>query len=294
MSKSFTNSMFESIKESLSNQKNTSGGGYRDLLKTKVGNSYVVRLIPNTKNPGRTFHHYYFHGWKSYATGQYQDAICPTTWGDRCPICEQTMKLWNEGSDEAKKLARDIKRNEKWLVNVYVVDDSDNADNNDTIKIFRYGKQIDEIITEAIEGDDAEEFGPRIFDLTKEGCNLRIKVEKNEGGYPSYTKSKFLSKSEIEGLDAEKIKNIQDELFELDKIFEVKTREQLEEMLNDHFHCKPSSKKSTPPVELPEEDEDEDDEPIIENDDDSEVSEETNDENLTNDEKLQSLIADLD
>ena len=36
---------------------------------------------------------------------------------------------------------------------------SSNPDNNGKVKILRYGKQLQKIITEAIEGEDAEEFG---------------------------------------------------------------------------------------------------------------------------------------
>ena len=246
----FTKSMFDSIKESIENQK-SSYGSFKDILKTEVGNSYIVRLIPNTTHPDRTFYHYFQHGWNSFATGQYQGALCPTTWGERCPICEERIKLYRENTPEAKKRAGELKRKENWLVNIFVVKDPKKPENDNTVKILRYGKQINKIINEAVSGEDADEFGAAIFDLTKDGCNFRIKVEKNEGDYPTYISSKFLGKSEIPGLTQEKIEEISGKLFELDKAFDTKTYTQLEEMLNDHFHCKSTKTKSeTNPTEF--------------------------------------------
>ena len=239
MNKNFTQSMFESIKNSLENQK--ASGNFKDILKTDTGNTYVVRLVPYIKDPKRTIYHYYSHGWNSRITGQFISAICPTTWGERCPICEHRIKLYREGSESAKKDAQELKRNEKWLVNVYVVKNPKNTADEGTIKILRYGKQLDKIIHEAVEGEDAEEFGAKIFDLTKEGCSLRIKVEKNEGGYPSYVSSKFLSSSEIDGLTEAKINEIYNKVFDLDGMDEHKSYETLQETFNDHFTGKKTS-----------------------------------------------------
>jgi len=244
----FTKSMFESIKETLENQK--SGGGFKNILKTEVGNSYIVRLIPNIKNPGDTFYHYYHHGWNSVATTQYVNAICPTTWGDRCPICEERLKLYRIGTDEAKDKASLLKRKESWLVNVYVVKDPKVATNNNQIRILRYGKQIDKIIQDAISGEDASAFGASIFDLSENGCNFRVKVEKNEGDYPTYVSSKFLPKEPIEGMTPQKAEQICSNIYVLDKLFETQDYEELKELLADHYEVK-APKAEAPKAEAP-------------------------------------------
>lgn len=243
----FTKSMFESIKETLENQK--SGGGFKNILKTEVGNSYIVRLIPNIKNPGDTFYHYYHHGWNSVATTQYVNAICPTTWGDRCPICEERLKLYRLGTDEAKAKASLLKRKESWLVNVYVVKDPKVATNNGQVRILRYGKQVDKIIQDAISGEDADTLGASIFDLSENGCNFRVKVEKNEGDYPTYVSSKFLPREAIEGMTPQKAEQICSSIYVLDKLFETQDYEELKEMLVDHYEVKAEAKVSTPKVE---------------------------------------------
>jgi hypothetical protein len=87
------------------------------------------------------------------------------------------------------------------MVNVYVIKDPTKPENQGQVKVLRYGKQLAKIIDAAISGDDAEEYGERVFDLSANGCNLRIKVEENEGGYATYVASRFQSPSAIEGLD---------------------------------------------------------------------------------------------
>jgi len=95
------------------------------------------------------------------------------------------------------------------------------------------GKQLNKIVTDAISGDDSEEFGAKVFDLSEKGCNLRIKVEQNEGGYPTYVSSKFMSPSVLEGTtDLEAVYN---SFKSMDSIFEHKTTEEINKLLKVHF-----------------------------------------------------------
>lgn len=228
----FTTSMFDKIKESINANKNA--GSFRNILKTEPGNTYVVRFIPNVDAPERTFFHYYQHGFNSQATGQFTACTCPNTFDERCPICETRFKLYQSKNEADKQLAKLLTRKENWLANVYVVNDPTNSENNGQIKIFRFGRQVYKIISEAIDGEDADEFGPSIFDLSENGNNFRIKVEKNEGGYPTYVSSKFLSKSAIDNLTPDKIKEVYDGIFELDKLNDVKSNDELKEILAVH------------------------------------------------------------
>ena len=148
-----TNSMFASIKDSLA-KPSQSSSSTSNILRLKTGNTYTIRLLPYTAEPSKTFFHYYNHGWNSFATGQYVQTLSPQTFGERDPIAEERFKVLRTGSEEEKEKMQAIRRLEKWLVNVYVIDDPANPDNNGKVKILRYGKQLQKIITEAIEGED--------------------------------------------------------------------------------------------------------------------------------------------
>ena len=184
-----TKSMFASIKDALT--KEGSANKTADILRTKPGNSYEVRLLPNIDDPSKTFHHYYSHGWTSFSTGQYVTAVSPTTWGDRDPIAEYRLKVYRNGTQEEKAKSEAIYRRENWLVNAYVISDPDDPENNDTVKILRFGKQLHKIIMDCLQDTDEASVGARAFDLSGDGCNFRVKVDK-QGDFPSYVTSKFL------------------------------------------------------------------------------------------------------
>jgi len=232
----FNSSMFQSIKDALVSDTQKSNTSYNEIMSCRPGNTYTVRLLPYGPDPAKTFFHYYNHGWTSFATGQYVQALSPQTFGERDPIAEERYKVLRTGNQEEKEKMQAVKRLEKWLVNVYVIDDPTNPDNNGKVKMLRYGKQLHKIVTEAIEGEDAEEFGPRIFDLGSDGASLKIKVE-DQGGYPTYVSSRFTTVGSVD-LTEDEQKDIYDNVFKLDEVFTLKSNDDLKAMLNEHYYCK--------------------------------------------------------
>ena len=245
--KPYNSSMFESIKGALDKAKTkSSSSSYKNILQLEAPATYVVRLLPNIKNPEESIFHYYYHGWNSITTGQYASVVSPSTWGERCPVSELYFKLMREGSESEKARAKaNLNRREYWLVNAYIVNDPKKPENNGTIKVLRYGRQLDKIIQAAINGDDAEEFGSRIFDLSPEGCNLRIKAEmvSDKPGapkYPTYTASKFLSPTAIDGLSDEKAQELYNGVFDLSTFVERKSADEIKDFINKNFFDKPA------------------------------------------------------
>ncbi len=226
--------LFESIKTEMT--KDGGNSNRSQFLRTEVGNTYTVRLLPNVKDPSKTFFHYYTHGWTSFATGQYINQISPQTWGERDPIGETRYRITKTGTLEEKEKAKSILRRENWLVNVYVINDPVNPDNNGTIKLLRFGRQLHKVVMEAMQGDDADELGPRIFDLSKNGVDFRIKVEK-QGDFPTYVSSKFGMPKAVEGVDTKKAKELYEAMTDLEAVFTVKSYDELKELLNEHFFC---------------------------------------------------------
>ena len=143
----YTNNLFESIKEALNKKTTSDNAGYRDFMKLEIGNSYVVRLVPNLENPDRTLFHYFQHIWKSVITNQLVSVLCPNTYGEGCPIDEYRSKVYNTKNESEIERIKPIKRNENWLCNVYVVKDPTNPDNQGQIKVLRFGKQLFKIIS---------------------------------------------------------------------------------------------------------------------------------------------------
>lgn len=248
----FNLSMFESIKQALNSEEKQKSNGLNDILQLKPGNTYTVRILPNVENPKDTFFHHFVHGWISFETGKYVSALSPITFGERDPIAEERYKILRMGTEEEKEKAKAIRRTEQWFVNIYVVDDPVNPDNNGKVKVLRYGKQLHTIINNAIAGDDAEEFGAKIFDLGKDGVNFKIKVEK-QGDYPLYTSSRFTSVGRDLGIGKEKQEETYKSIIDLKAIYRLKSEDELKQMLDEHFHCKKVERESD--VKLPEADE---------------------------------------
>lgn len=244
----FTSSMFETLKESLTKKGENSSGLYKHIMKLEPGNTYVVRLIPNLKDAKKTFFHHVQHGWTSFATGQYVSALSPATWGEIDPIGQTRYKLLYKSNNDADKVkGAEIKRSERWLANILVIDDPINKNNNGKVMILKIGKQLHKIIMDAMSGEESEDFGDRIFDLSEKGCNLKIKVEK-QGDFPNYSSSRFTSPKEIEGLDEKAQEKMYESGFDLENVFQKKSQEELQKLLEEHFFCNvsvtpPSSKK---------------------------------------------------
>ena len=291
----FTKSMFDSIKDALT--KEGTSNKTADILRTTPGNSYEVRLLPNIEDPSKSFYHYYSHGWTSFSTGQYVTAVSPTTWGDRDPIAEHRLKVYRTGTPEEKKKSEAIFRREQWLVNVYVINDPSDPENNDTVKILRYGKQLHKIIMEAVQGEDADQFGDRIFDLSERGSTFRIRCDK-QGDFPTYVSSKFLIPGAVDGVDDARIKEVYDSCHKLDETFRVKPYDDLKQMLNEHYHCIDEEAETVPEASKPAENttDDELDEEVpmdFDTDSSAEKSEDTTDDPLEDD-KVKELLAGLD
>lgn len=228
--------MFETLRDSLTKKNEADGNNklYKNIMKLEPGNTYLVRLIPNLKDINKTFFYHVQHGWNSFATGQYVSALSLPK-GEYDPIGQTRYKLLYKSSNDADKVkGAEIKRTEKWLANVLVVDDPINKQNNGKVMILRFGKQLHKIIEDAMK--ETEDYGDRIFDLSERGCNLKIKVEK-QGEFPYYGSSRFTTPKEIEGLDAKKQEQIYESVFDLESVFPRKNKEELEKMLEEHFFC---------------------------------------------------------
>lgn len=237
-----TKNMFEAIKQSLSSDKKESGGNglYKEILKFSVGNTYQVRLVPNANSPKETIFHYYNHGWNSNATGKYVTALCPTTFGESCPIDAYYLKTYRNGTESEKESAKVLSRKEAWMVNVFVISDPGNPENEGKVKILRYGKELAKVIESALEGDDAQEFGvEKVFDVAN-GSTLRIKCEsrsgKDRGGKQmvTYASSKFLAPSKLDITDS-KLEEIYTSVHDLKAVNKQTTPAEMQRLLDEHF-----------------------------------------------------------
>jgi len=233
-----TKNLFAEITASLSNKNENI---YKDILKFEANKTYLVRLVPNINEPKKSIYSYKHHSWKSHSNGQFITSLCPSTYGESCPIDSYVMKTYNTGTDEEKKKLGEISRKESWMVNAYVISDPTNPENEGKVKVIRYGKELAKIIDSAITGDDAAEFGAaKVFDVAN-GSTLRIKCEPRTGNTGNrmsvtYSSSKFLSPSKLD-IPEEKVVSVHKDIHDLAKFNKTKTTTELQQSLDQHFHC---------------------------------------------------------
>lgn len=267
----FGAAMFDSIKAALNKSNDSSGGQFSNIMSFPAGHTYTLRLIPNVEDPEKSLFHHWVHGFTSKASGKYTSFLGLQTMGDRDPISELRWKLfksWKEQNPKAenKEYNAEISQKEQWLVNVYVINDPAKPENNGTVKILRMGPQLKKIIDDATEGERSDELGWDIFDPTK-GHDFKIVAEK-KGEYTTFESSFITTKSKTT-LDEEEIEKICSEIHDLEAVYSVKTYDELQDVLNEHFFVGAEKEERKPLAKAKQEaakveaEEDEDDIPMV-------------------------------
>jgi hypothetical protein len=241
---------------------NTPEKGTVDKPKT-----YELRLIPDKNN--NFYKTFFYHMYKSTATGKWVFVFCKKTYGMECfcEFCMANMKLY-QGSKEDKRTAYLYKRKQKHCINAYIVNDPRDADAESqedkvsgTVKIYDFPDKIEAKIKSEM-NDDAHGAGINIFDPGEDGVDFLLKVgatkeDEDKRVFPDYSTSKFSSKSNpIADSDA-KIEAIMDSTHDLDEYLKSMERTNEEilkliktEMLWEYI-------KADYPYELSEEDKEE-------------------------------------
>jgi hypothetical protein len=226
-------SNFEFLQKELEKSSTQSGADER-LWKPELdasGNGYaVIRFLPAPEGESVPWAKLYTHAFKG--TGGWLIDNCPTTNGDKCPVCAGNTKLWNSGHESDKAVARDRKRKLSYYSNIYVVNDPKNPDNNGKVFLFKYGKKIHDKILAAMQPEFQDETPVNVFDFW-EGANFKIKI-KTVGGYWNYDASEFSSPAVLSS-DDDEMEAIWKQAYSLEAFVapsEFKSYEDLETRMN--------------------------------------------------------------
>lgn len=306
--------IFTSVKDSL--DKETTGPAlYKEKMKFEQGKDYLVRLVPYTKEGKeglyKSIYHYIQYSWQD-AEGGWHNVLSPRTYNERCPISDYSAKI-NRNGTKAEKDDKDSRLFYKsgYYVNAYVVDDPTTPSNNGKVKILPMGKALYNKLKAALDGDldeswteqynnaadedkqvDKIEVGKKVFDLSKNGVNLLIKVRKNQYGLNQYDESEFvlreakLFKKDEDGkkvlLTDEERKAIEESTFDLTQVERVQSFEEISALfkktylgldVEDEAPKKKSPVKTNPVV--PSDDEDDEEEEVEDETEDEEVEDDT-------------------
>jgi hypothetical protein len=232
----FNKSMFSKIQESLEKTAGGGGGGNPNFLRISQEGTYVLKLLCDPEAPEDTTYTYFEHGWESFSTGRFMTTVSLQSFSEPDPISDAFWTGIKSTDEDVKERYKKLSRRDKHLLNVYVVSDSVNPENDGTVKVLKFSRQIKEIIDAALleGGDDYEEFGgERVFGYD-DGVVLKIPAYK-KGPFISYDKSKFVTKPVVK-LSDEEVDEIYGKRFVLkDQIGEIKSYDELKEILDEHW-----------------------------------------------------------
>lgn len=190
----------------------------------KAGNFQgVIRFLPAAKGSNNEIVKRYNHGFeKVKGGGKWFIENCPTSIGEKCPVCEANNALWETGDPANReivsgKAGNGRKRKTSYYANILVIKDPSNPENEGKTFMYRFGVKIFEKISAAAESNEAlGESGVNVCDFW-EGADFVIKMRKNDGGFITYEDSYFKPASELfEGNDDAK-KEIWQNLYNLDE-----------------------------------------------------------------------------
>jgi hypothetical protein len=233
------------------------------ILTLKKGAKYTFRFIPDLKKPTNNFLAY-----KEVVFPSQMDNT--TVYGGRSPsdagiavkddLYNKTQwaaynKAKEEGNEPARKLACKLIPQRKQLANVYLHAVEKDAEAEKKIGqnlVIRYSAQLDKEkkpssdllkkIDSALYGEKSKKIGSRALDLTEKGKSFTIVVgTKDLGGgqkIPEYSESEF-EDAESLGLSKERIAELLAGVHDLSEFVpEVKTKEQIQQILDEHWFCK--------------------------------------------------------
>ena len=132
-----------------------------------------VRIVPT--EDGDPFKVYHFH----YNLGEAArgGVLCPKRqFGENCPICDFASKLWQEGTDDSKKMAKSLFVRQRFFSPVI-----DRGAEENGVRIWGYGKTIYETLLGLV-------LNPDYGDITDvdEGVDftLTYTLPKTKGAFP--------------------------------------------------------------------------------------------------------------
>lgn len=190
--------------------------GTQDQPKT-----YKVRLLPDKNSDfyKKYYYHFFQDGDKTYYIK------CPKTddFENFCPYCYANQLLW-KGNKEDQQRALRYKRNERFVGNIFVVEDPRDVDKekdnkvSGKVRLYEFPATVESKIKNELVNEE-EGFGPEIFD-PESGHDLHIKVLAKKPDakgkvWPDYSLTQFSRKKTSIAETEEEIKEIMDSVYDL-------------------------------------------------------------------------------
>lgn len=195
----------------------------------KSSNGYaVIRFLPPCEGEDLPWVRQFSHGFQG--KGGWFIENCPTTIGQKCPVCEANSELWNSGVKSNEAVARERKRRLSYISNILVISDPAAPQNEGKVFLYKYGKKIFEKIERKMHPPEQfqDEVAINPFDLWK-GADFKVKVRKVDG-YINYDDSSFANPAPLYGGDDAKLEALWKSQFPLKEFTNPKEYKSYDEL----------------------------------------------------------------
>ena len=170
-----------------------------------------IRLVPT--EDGDPFKVYHFH--YNLGEGARGGVLCPKRqFGENCPICDFASKLWQEGTDDSKKMAKSLFVRQRFFTPVIVRGEDEAA-----ARIWGYGKTIYETLLGLVLNPD---YGDITHVDSGVDFTLTYTLPKTKGAFPQ-TNLVPKRKSSALAKNKDAIKEILKSVPEIDTLFQRKS-----------------------------------------------------------------------
>ena len=199
----------------------------RDALENRNGKSVfwrpddgetTIRIVPTSD--GDPFKEYWFH----YNLGKNPGFLSPKkNFGEDDPLNDFVRQLYREGSDESIRMAKDLSARQRFFSPVLVRGEEDKG-----VRLLGFGKTAYKELLNLV-------LNPEYGDITdvNEGTDLTINYGKPPGAqFPQTTITPRRTTSALSD-DEEKIATMLGQIPDFDSVFERKTPEQVQVLLDE-------------------------------------------------------------
>jgi len=199
-------------------QLRSKGGGNKDLFWRPNDGEQVVRILPTPD--GDPFKEYWFH----YNLGKNPGFLSPKkNFGDNDPLDDFIRKLFNEGTEDSIKMAKNLMARQRFFSPVIV-----RGEENKGVRLWGYGKTVYETLLGLV-------LNPDYGDITDphEGTDLTLVYGKPPGAQFPQTKIQPRRRTSAVVEDDAQLKDILAHEVEWDTVFARKTSEEVQVMLDE-------------------------------------------------------------
>ena len=220
----------------------------------------TIRFLPGKDESDAPYVIRYSHMFKGDNGKWFIMDVCPTSNGNKCPVCEINSKMWSTEEPKKQEIVRQRKRRKNYFFNVLVVKDSEQPEKEGKVFPFMCGAQIFNMIVESMKPQFGEE-PKNPFDLF-EGNNFHLRIMRDASSKQiTYKKSKFdEKKTAIFDGDEAKLEEVYNSMIDLKKFIKGSEQDYTKRIKDAYSVCFPEGFRAETVVrqpEAPEEDEEE-------------------------------------